>query len=255
LTPYSENCDSPKMRYDEAVRTGEWIRGLSLPAGAVCLNIGSSTEEYRTLGRPHMDRFIFAPLRGAGVRVLHCDLKAEPGVDLVGDVLDKDFQRSLGHLGAQLLICSNLLEHLADPLAFARACGGLLSPSGHALFTVPSSYPYHPDPIDTLYRPTPQQLAGLFPGWRVIKAEQLTCGSFRSDLLALRDRPGLLAKYLAKYLARLAIPFYKPRFWLAHAHHALWLFRNYRVSMLLVQKPKEEVEETLGRHAMQINAV
>jgi SAM-dependent methyltransferase len=223
------------MRYHEAVRAGEWIRSLSLPAGAVSLNIGSSTERFRTRSQPHIDRFIFAPLRIAGVRVLHCDLKADPGVDLVGDILDPSFQRKLRDLGADLLICSNLLEHLKDPPAFVRACASLVAPGGYALFTVPSSYPYHPDPIDTLLRPTPQQLAEMVPGWHVIEAEEMTCGNALSDLQGSKRR----WRDAAHYLARLATPFYKPRYWVAYAHRALWFFRKYRVSMLLVRKPPE----------------
>lgn len=232
IDAHRRNCDSPEMRYREAVRMGEWIRRLSLPRGAVCLNIGSSTERFRTHSQPHIDRFVFAPLRSAGVRVLHCDLKADPGVDLVGDILDPGFQRKLRGLGAQLLICSNLLEHLADPRAFADACASLVAPNGYALFTVPSSYPYHPDPIDTLFRPTPKQLANMFADWHVIEAEEMADGNQLSDL---RDS-GRFWRDCAHFLVRLATPFYQPRFWLSYAHRVFWLFRSYRVSMLLVRK-------------------
>ena len=220
------------MRYDEAKRIGEWTRSLALPSGAICLNIGSSTEDFRTRRQPHIDEFIFAPLRNSGVRVLHCDLKPEDGVDLVGDVLDPAFQKQLRALGAQLLICSNLLEHLEDPQAFASACAKLVAPGGHAIVTVPSSYPYHPDPIDTLFRPTPEQLADMFPGWQVVKKQQLACGNARADILGSRRGPSRLAHYLI----RLATPFYRPRLWLAYAHRALWFFRDYQISMLLVRK-------------------
>src|SRR5688572_5685334 len=118
------------MRREEAARMAEWIGSLSLPPGAVCLNIGSSTERFRTRSQPHIEQLLFGPLRESGVRVIHCDMKADPGVDLVGDVLDPGFQQQLRSLGAQLLICSNLLEHLTDPKAFAAACASLVTPGG-----------------------------------------------------------------------------------------------------------------------------
>ncbi len=159
------------MRREEAARMAELIGNLALPAGAVCLNIGSSTERFRTHSQPHIDQLLFSPLRRSGVKVIHCDMKPDPGVDLVGDVFDPAFQEKLRAVGAQLLICSNLLEHLADPKAFAAACASLLPPDGAALFTVPSRYPFSPNPIDTMFRPTPMQLAELFPGWTVVGAE------------------------------------------------------------------------------------
>lgn len=221
------------MRYEEAVLIGEWIRGLRLPRGAVCLNIGSSTERFRTHSRPHIDQFVFAPLRNAGIRVFHCDLKQDPGVDLVGDVLDPSFQQKLRALEADLLICSNLLEHLADPTAFASACASLVKPGGYALVTVPSCFPYHADPIDTMFRPSPQQLAALFPGWTIVKTEEMECGNFRTDLAAT----GHFWRGLARNLLRLGAPFYRPKIWVASAHRILWLVRKFRVSMLLVEKP------------------
>jgi len=213
----------------------EWIGSLSLPPGAVCLNIGSSTEVFRTRSQPHIEGLLFGPLRKSGVRVLHCDMKADPGVDLVGDVLDPAFQSELRDIGAQLLICSNLLEHLVDPKAFASACASLVAPGGHALFTVPSDYPYHPDPIDNMFRPTPQQLAELFPGWDVTRAERMTCGDYWEDLRNSRSR----FRQLAHHAIRLATPFYRPRYWPAYAHRLLWLFRSYKISMLLIRRPVE----------------
>ena len=213
----------------------EWIGSLSLPAGAACLNIGSSTEDFRTRSQPHIEEFLFKPLRESGVRVIHCDMKADPGVDLVGDVLDPGFQQQLRSLDARLLICSNLLEHLTDPKAFVAACASLVAPGGYALFTVPSDYPYHPDPIDTLFRPTPRQLADMFPAWEVVEAEQMACGNYVEDL----KKTGRFWQYSARHLLRLAAPFYRPRYWLSAAHRLLWLFRSYKVSMLLVRRPAE----------------
>jgi SAM-dependent methyltransferase len=224
------------MRREEASLIFEWVRGLNLPEGAVCLNIGSSTKVFRTKMQPHVDALLIRPLEERGLRIIHCDMKAAEGVDEVGDLLDPAFRARLRRHDADLMICSNLLEHLTDPVAFARACGELVKPNGYGLFTVPLSYPYHPDPIDTMLRLKPGELADLLPGWQIIKAEQITAGSHLRDLRA----SGEGTKRLAKQIARVLLPFYRTRHWKPLAHRLLWLFRPFRQSMVLLRKPDEQ---------------
>ena len=211
----------------------EWVRGLGLPPGAVCLNIGSSTEAFRTRDQPHIDELLIRPIEAAGIRIIHCDIKAAPGVDEVGDLLDPQFREKLKGYRADLMICSNLLEHLTDPQAFAAACGDLVRPGGYGLITMPLSYPYHADPIDTMLRLKPAQLAAMMPGWEIVRAEELEAGSYAHEL----RRSGRPVSLLMRHLARAALPFYRPRKWRGLAHRLLWLFRPYRQSMVLLRKP------------------
>lgn len=220
------------MRREEALKIREWVQGLDLPRGAVCLNIGSSTAAFRGEVQPHIDALLMRPLATSGLRIVHCDIKAAEGVDEVGDLLDPAFRARLGGYAADLLICSNLLEHLTDPQGFARACAELVRPGGYGLFTVPSSYPYHPDPIDTMLRLDPSRLAALLPQWQVVKAEQIEAGNHRTDLKA----KGGTAQ-LVKELGRAALPFYKPRQWWPITHRLLWLFRPFCQAMVLLHKP------------------
>lgn len=213
------------MRPEEANVIAEWVSGLKLPRGAVCLNIGSSTGEFRRTMQPHVGA-LFDRLEAQGLRVVHCDMKAAPGVDEVGDVFDPAFQERMRRYDADLLLCSNLLEHLTDPAAFASACGSLVKPGGYGLFTVPFSYPYHPDPIDTMFRPSPAELVKLLPGWQIAEGEIIEAGRY--------DARGLP---LIKHLARVALPFYRPKSWRPLAHKLLWLFKPFRQTMLLARKP------------------
>lgn len=222
------------MRIEEARALRQWIAALNLPAGTMCLNVGSSTGDFRQRQQPHIHTELFARLEDDGMRVIHCDLKPAPGVDEVGDVLDPTFRKRLKRHDAQLLICSNLLEHLTDPQSFAAACGDLVVPGGHGFFTVPLSYPYHPDPIDTMLRPSPGELATLLPGWEVERAEVLESGTYRDDLRASK-RPFYT---LANHLARAAMPWFRPRQWRHIAHRLLWLFQPYTVSMVQLRKPE-----------------
>jgi SAM-dependent methyltransferase len=220
---------------EEAELSGRWLEELNLPAGSVCLNIGSSTRQFRSITQPHIDALLFRPLASAGIKIVHCDLKANEGVDEVGDLLDPAFQQRLKGYDADLLICSNLLEHLTDAPAFAAACAGLVRPGGFGLFTVPYRYPYHPDPIDTLFRPTPEELIALLPDWEVVRAERLRCGNYLADL---RTKPQSM-RVLAKQVARSMLPFYNPDGWLQAAHRLTFLVRPYRQSMLLARKPRD----------------
>jgi hypothetical protein len=210
------------MRPEEAALIEAWITSLNLPQGSVCLNIGSSTGRFRNEAQPHIGQ-MFDRLERSGLKVIHCDLKADEGVDEPGDVFDPQYQARLRAFNADLLLCSNLLEHLTDPATFAAACGSLVK--RYALLTVPRSYPYHPDPIDTMFRPSPQEIAAMLPGFTVMREAEIEAGRFR---------PGLVA--LLKHLARAAMPFYRSHAWRSLSHRLLWLVRPYRQSMVLLRK-------------------
>ena len=45
------------------------------------------------------------------------------------------------------------------------------------IVTVPFSYPYHRDPIDTMYRPSPSELSQLFAGARMLDGTILGAGT------------------------------------------------------------------------------
>ena len=131
------------------------------------------------------------------------------------------------------MVCSNLLEHLETPAEFARACGDLVEPGGYGLFTVPLSYPFHPDPIDTMLRLTPAQLTAMLPEWEVVKADQIAAGDYLRDLRAA----GSPYSKLARQIVRVMLPFYRPHTWRPNAHRLLWLFRPFRMSLALLRKP------------------
>jgi hypothetical protein len=81
-----------------------------------------------------------------------------------------------------------VLEHVVDRPAFANAITALLPKGGRALVTVPNRFPYHPDPIDTNYRPTPEELRALFPELGARRVELLRCGRLLDLVLANPSR-------------------------------------------------------------------
>jgi len=153
---------------DESLWIRRALEGASLRPGATVLDIGSSTLAFRTVAQPYVDRNVFAPLRERGVKVLHLDARPEPGVDIVADVT-----RLEGVEGTfDVVLCTNLLEHVTDRAETLRNVKRVVGPSGLLLVTVPRRYPIHPDPIDTGFRPTAREVAELV-GWSEVLAEEV----------------------------------------------------------------------------------
>jgi hypothetical protein len=108
----------------EAQRLGELLGRIPEERLSPLLNLGSSTLQFRTLGQPHIDRYVFAPLRARGCEIIHTDIKCEPGVDLVGDLTDAGFLDRLRALHVRSVLVSNLLEHVTDRrLIIGPGCG------------------------------------------------------------------------------------------------------------------------------------
>jgi len=221
------------VRSEEADKLTRWVRELKLEPGSVCLNLGSSTKAFREHMQPHVAQRFIRPLENDGIRFVHCDMKQADGVDEVGDILDPEFRRRLRRYDASLLVCSNLLEHLTEPQRFANACGELVKDGGFGLFSVPLSYPYHPDPIDTMLRLSSVELAAMLPDWVSVRSAEIEAGNYWRDL----RETGAPAWRVLRHAARVAMPWYRPSQWRANASRLSWLFRPYRVSLVLLQKP------------------
>lgn len=196
------------------------------------LNLGSSTARFRTVAKPHIEASLFAPLRRAGIEVVHCDIKQDDGVDLVGDVTDPGFAQTLMARHFRAVLLANLLEHVRDPAAIASACEHIAGPGGLILATVPQSYPFHADPIDTGYRPSPRALAALFPASEAICLATIEGGTFGDRMSAQGRR--LWREILSTAMWLLISPV-RPRTAAAKLHRWLWLRRPFRVSIALLR--------------------
>jgi SAM-dependent methyltransferase len=143
-----------------------WLRAQldQLPAEELSplLSIGSGGEELRAT-QPWLQEAVYAPLERRGIRVLHHELERAHGVDVAGDLTDADFLDRLAELEVRSVLCCNVLEHVPNPREVAAALERIVAPGAYALVTVPRRYPYHPGPIDTLFRPTPAELSSFFP--------------------------------------------------------------------------------------------
>jgi len=225
----------------EAARLREILLGQR--AVSPLLNLGSSTRDFRELTKPHIHEELFGPLEAAGIQVFHSDLKQAEGVDRAGDILDPAVRADLRARGFKCLLCSNLLEHVRDRAAVAAACEEIVGPGGLILATVPSSYPYHADPIDTGFRPSPAALAESFPGSQALLAEELVGRTYADDI---RARGASLGGEIARTLGFALIAFARPKGFAARAHRWLWYARPYRVSIALVRVRKTPSQKAAG---------
>jgi hypothetical protein len=194
------------------------------------LNLGSSSTEIREVVQPWIDNQVFRPLRVRGVRVVHVDMRELPGVDVHADLTNPDDVLRLGALRPGALLCCNLLEHVIEPDRLAYHCLDLLATGGLVFVTVPFSYPYHRDPIDTMYRPSPAELGDLFTGARLLDGTILGTGvSYRN---ALSERPWLLLRHVWRF----PVPFLDFDKWKRSMARLYWLTAEYRITCAVFEK-------------------
>jgi hypothetical protein len=204
------------------------------------LNVGSSTSDFREVAQPWAERRLFAPLRARGVQIIHLDTREGHGIDIKADILsDADLPR-IRSFKPRSILCCNILEHVRDPKALARRCAEIVGPGGLIFVTVPFSYPHHRDPIDTMFRPSPETLAELFRPAILIRGEIVDVGqSYRGQV---KRRPWLLLRHISRF----PFPFIGFKGWKRSMTKLYWLFHNYRITGALFQvPPAQEPREAL----------
>ncbi len=213
----------------------QWIgaRLAEIPAEDLfpVLDIGSGSLEFRTCTQPYIEQYIFAPLRRRGGPIWHLDRLDAPGVDIVGDLDNAAFLADLRcRLRIRTAILGNVLEHVPRRFDLARAVAELVPEGGHLLVTGPMAYPFHAEPVDTMFRPTLQSAAAHFPSTRLVHSRAIDLGNWHQWR---RDERG---RSLKRLLLRLSVPFYRPRCWRGVIGQAPYLFRHARTYALMLQK-------------------
>jgi hypothetical protein len=170
-------------------------------------------------------------LREAGVKVVHSDLKEDEGVDFAGDILDPEVMSRLKGMGFKCILLSNVLEHVRNREAVTAACEEIVGSGGLILATVPSSCPYHADPIDTYYRPSPAELASAFGRSEPLLAEEVAGLTYAEDLKARGLKVGT---ELLRTVLWALIFFVRPRSAAARLHRWFWYSKPRRVAIALL---------------------
>jgi len=112
------------------------------------------------------------------------------------------------------------------------ACEDIAGPGGLILVTVPRSYPYHADPLDTGYRPRPAALAAAFR-----RSDVLLTGLVEDQTYAehLCSQGIPVWKAAALTLVWMLIFPLRPTSARARLSRWRWYARRYRVAVALVR--------------------
>jgi hypothetical protein len=199
------------------------------------VNIGSSTSVFRTQMQPHIDEFIFKPLREQGKKVFHADIKKADGVDLTGDLNDSDFISEVKKLQIKSVFCSSLLEHVLSPQTVCGNIEDMLDAGGIIAVSVPCRYPYHKDPIDTKFRPSIDKLCSLFPNCTLIDGKVVTSADTHAKTLWKKICSGKLLDVF-NTVKRWILPLRGMDEW-RKARGDVWhLFKPYQITCIVLQK-------------------
>jgi len=130
-------------------------------------------------------------------------MKEGRGVDIVGDLLDREFLDRI----AQMKVRSVILELTSarDQSAGCFRCSvEHVPPGGYIIVSGPKSFPSCPDPIDTMFRPTIEEMHKHFPGTEIVNSAIIDSGNWRQWDDRERGRS------LARTVALLMVPFHRP---------------------------------------------
>lgn len=220
------------MLIEEAKWFGKKISEMNPSAIFPMCDVGSSTGKFREKIQPWIDEYIFKPAREKKQPVRHLDIKDASGVDIVGDLSDRHFSKKLSEKGFKSVFCSNLLEHVHNREELCQALISIIPIGGYLFVSCPFKYPFHPDPIDTRFRPDKDELARLFPGTRVYRGEVVICETYLDYVTSSPLK-------LIKAAVRIFIPFYQPVGWFSALMRVPWLFRNFQVTCLILRRGSE----------------
>ncbi len=194
----------------EAQEIAFWLSRVPDARLTPFVNLGSADEDFRVRQKPWVDQCIFAPLRERGIAVTHVEIAPGAGIDMVADILTDEGCARIAALQPRFILLSNVLEHVYEPEKMVRRCLEMLPSGGRLFITVPRGYPRHTN-IDTMLRPTPEELAAWAPEARVEHAAILETEYHWHEIFR-NPRKAMIAK-------------------------VRWLFEPYEVSMLLLAKP------------------
>ena len=192
------------MLLEESLWIKEAIQNLSLSELSPMLNIGSSTIDFREKKQAYIHQNIFVPIEIKGGIVYHLDIKDADGVDIVGDLTDPNFQQRLKEeYQFSSFLCANLLEHIEEKerQKLCKAIEDMMPKGSYLILTVPHTFPYHKDPIDSMFRPNIETLKNHFPTLTLIKGDIVKTSENMFDYF---DKG---TETLVEYLGYITLPF------------------------------------------------
>jgi hypothetical protein len=213
------------MRFDEALKIGNIIKKYNVFNNII--NLGSGNVEELNIAKPWVSKHVFDLFEKSKAKILHVDAEDFPGVDIVQDLSLPNSLSFCDHLkGSKLFILASVMEHIPKEAhaEFLKRIYSKMKSKDGLIITVPYDYPYHADPIDNMYRPSPNELKKLLPlTW--LESEIVSAGSYRKEFMQMNT---------LKKIRRLLKPFWifqKPSKWLEN-HRLFYLFKQYQITIV-----------------------
>ncbi len=232
------------MLLEEAKWLGRELQSIALNLqNAKLLNVGSGTAVKTDDVQSHQSEYILRPLKEKLVETINTDIEAGEGVDLVGDLTDKAFLDSLEKKKFNIVTCNNLLEHIETIKPICDSFQTIVAPNGFLIVSVPYRYPYHPDPIDTMFRPAVKDLERLIYGFELVKGEIVSGtrnvkypnGEVKQERNYFQTLMNDKA-YAFRLLIRSLLPFYKFSNWWNTVRYLPYMFSPYKVTCVILKK-------------------
>ncbi len=224
------------MRLEESLMVGEIIeKYYPQYKFEFAINLGCGNVEQLFQLKPWVYDNVFSRLNFFGVKVINVDAVNYPGVDLVQDLsLPNSLKFTEQLTGKKLFILANVLEHVPSNVreVLLEKIYLCMGENDALIITVPNDYPYHADPIDTMYRPFPVDLIKIISlDWK--ESAVVPSGSYREEFLSM----GMFKK-IRKFL-KIFWPFQKLSKWM-ECHRFFYLFKPYKISIVYGMKRKSQ---------------
>jgi len=175
------------MLIKEAKKINGYIETILSDKKGIAINIGSSTSEFVDVSQPYIRNLVLNPL-SLNFRILNIDIKKQEGVDLEADFTTQEGRQSIADLNGNLYLISNLLEHVPDYNLGIKSIIKLLNPGDFLILSGPKSFPYHPDPIDNMFRPSLKVLESYFATeFEIINLEIVKSGTVFSSSVLMQN--------------------------------------------------------------------
>jgi hypothetical protein len=206
----------------------ENIREIPIGEFSPIANIGAQSDLFRTQMQPFIDQLIFNPIRERGAEVINIDLVPGKGIDQACDITDKNVIHLLSKYKFKSVFCSNLLEHISDRGRAIDNIQSILQPRSYLFISCPYKFPYHPDPIDTMYRPNIEELLGSFYPCTLVTSKIVSCGTFQEHR----------HQNVMKTILRMLLPIWKTASWIQALPHVPYILSPYKASCVILRKPE-----------------
>lgn len=217
------------MLLEESLWLKKAIQNSKLEEGYKVLNFGSQDERVYKY-QPYLYSNIIKPSISKGVEIINYDLFPGKGVDISGNLLENKIFEKLKSYKFDAIYLFNVLEHVENIERISNRIEDLLIIDGLLFISVPYSFPVHFDPIDNLFRPTPEEVANLFKNCIVIESSIIEDHHyiyylFRNWRIAF------------KFILRILTPFYKYNSWKRNIiPKIVWFTKTFKVTCLILRK-------------------